>query len=244
MEIAASVDFELDGDRGTRISQLRSGPPLVLCETSAGLMMLGAAAGPLGGDAWSLRIRAGVGTSARVGSIAGTVAQRGRQQAESSFRVSVDVGADAVLDWAPEPLVVAAGAVHRSLIDIALASSSRLSWRDMVVLGRHAQLPGRSITRWRVRRDGRPLFAHDLDIGTGAPAGWDGPAVLAGSRVIGSLLVVDPSLEDTELPSVSGAGVYRLAGPAIFVVAHGRTTIEVAAALTAAHGVLEPVAAH
>jgi urease accessory protein len=103
------------------------------------------------------------------------------------------------------------------------------------VLGRHDQLPGRSITRWRVRQAGRSLFAHDLDIGTGAPAGWDGPAVLGGSRVIGSLLVVDPALAgEPELPRIEGAAVFDLAGPAVLVVAHGSTTIEVAAALTLA----------
>jgi urease accessory protein len=236
MEVAATVEFELDRDGSTRISQLRSGPPLVLCETTSGLMMLGAAAGPLGGDRWTLRIGLGAGSQARIGSVAGTVVQRGRQQADSSFAVRVDVAANATLDWTPEPLVVTEGAVHRSLIDIEMASTSRLRWRDIVVLGRHAQPPGRSITRWRVRRAGRPLFAHDVDIGAGAPAGWDGPAVLAGSRVIGSLLVVDPALAvERELPAIKGATMFSLAGPGILVVAHGQTTIEVAAALAAAH---------
>jgi urease accessory protein len=240
MQVDAAVDFERGGDGSTRVGRLSCAPPLVFRETSAGLLMVGAAGGPLGGDRWTLRISCAPGTRARVGSVAATVAQPGRQQAESAFEVSVDLAAGALLVWSPEPVVVTEGSVHRSRIDVDLAVDATLSWRDVVVLGRHARPAGRSITRWRVRRGSRPFFAHDLDIGPGAPLGWDGPAVLDSSRVVGNLLIVDPAwaecaaLPPDTLPTVSGATLFALAGPAVFAVARGATTVEVAAGLDAA----------
>jgi len=242
MEISSTVSFEVGHAGRTAISRLRCEPPLVLRETTSGVMMIGAAAGPLGGDRWSLRVGADRAAHARIGSIAATIAQRGLNTAESRFEISVDLQSEATLDWAPEPLVVAEGAVHRVRIDIDLAASSRLYWRDIVVLGRHAQPPGRAITRSRIRRAGRPLFAHDLDIGAGAAVGWDGPAVLAGARVIGNLLIVDPSLSPAPdicpSPSLEAATIFRLAGPAVLVVARGQTTCEVTAALDKARAEL------
>jgi urease accessory protein len=252
MQAAAAVGFEVGHDGSTVVARLRCAPPLVLCETSGGLMMVGAAGGPLGGDHWTLQVTGAPQTRARIGSVAATVAQRGRVRAESSFDVAVELAAEASLDWAPEPLVVADGAVHRSRIDIDVSPSSRLSWRDVVVLGRHASPPGRSITRWRVRRGGLPFFAHDLDIGAGAPDGWNGSAVLDGSRVIGSLLLVDPQLLSGELPADAAtltdvavstplvrsenrtaATLFTLVGPGVLAVARGDTTVEVVAALDA-----------
>jgi urease accessory protein len=242
MQVRAAVEFSVGPDGATRIDQLSCAPPLVLCETSAGLLMVGAAGGPLGGDEWSFRVSCKENTRARIGSVAATIAQPGRHDAESRFDVTVDLRAGAQLDWAPEPVVVSAGAVHRSTIGIELTATSRLQWRDVIVLGRHARPPGRSITRWRVRRAGRPLFAHDLDVGAGAPTGWDGPAVLACGRVVGSLLVVDPDLtSDDVVPVVPGATTYALAGPAYLVVAVGDTTVEVIAALDAASRIAAPV---
>jgi urease accessory protein len=241
VDVTAEVRFERDEFRGTRITKLRSEPPLVLCETTAGLMMLGAAAGPLGGDRWALRVCVGSGCDASISSVAATVAQPGLSAEASRFEIDADVESQASLEWCPEPLVVSASATHRTRINVELAASSRLSWREIVVLGRHRQPPGRAMTRWRVRRDAQPLLAHDLDIGAGAPTGWDGPAVLAGSRVLGSQLIVDPDLADVahvSTPAPEAVTVYQLAGPGVLIVARGDTTLEVTTLLTAACDVL------
>jgi urease accessory protein len=245
MDTAAEVRFEHDEFGGTRITKLRSEPPLVLCETTSGLMMLGAAAGPLGGDRWGLRVSVGVGCNASIGSVAATVAQPGLSADVSRFEIDADVESQASLKWCPEPLVVSAGATHRTRINVELAASSRLSWRELVVLGRHREHPGRAMTRWRVSRAGQPLLAHDLDIGAGAPTGWNGPAVL------GSQLIVDPELDGVAPVTnqrLAGAAitVYQLAGPGLLIVARGDTTLEVTTLLSAACDALgqPPAGAH
>jgi urease accessory protein len=229
------VRFAADSEGRTRPIELRCEPPLLLRDTRAGMMMVSGAGGPLGGDTWSLRVDVGASAGARMSSVAAMVAQPGVADAVSLFETRVRVEEHAALDWAPEPVVVVRHAQHRSRVDIELGDSSRLTWREVVVLGRHRQQPGRAQSRLRVTRGGLPLLAHDLDIGAGAPQGWNGPAVLDGARVVGSLLVVDPA-RDVQLSSsaIEGATVFTLAGPGVLVVARGQNTIEVTAALDAA----------
>ncbi|NEB78933.1 urease accessory protein UreD, partial [Streptomyces sp. SID14478] len=60
--------------------------------------------------------------------------------------------------------------------------------------------------------------------GPGAPGGWDGPAVLAGHRALGQLVVVRPEFA-TDPPSGAvldaegTAALTPLAGPAVLVTA-------------------------
>jgi urease accessory protein len=78
------------------------------------------------------------------------------------------------------------------------------------------------VTRLTVHRSGGLLLDTELACGPGAPGGWDGPAVLAGHRAVGQLLVVDPAYTDKPLePLVLGptAALAPLAGPAVLVTA-------------------------
>jgi urease accessory protein len=101
--------------------------------------------------------------------------------------------------------------------------------RDIAVLGRSDEEPGRLTTRLIVHRDGRPLLDQQLDTGPGAP-GWDSGAVLGGHRAVGQLLVVDPDLTDAPPePRVLGPGaaITPLAGPAVLVTALGADALAV-----------------
>ena len=85
-----------------------------------------------------------------------------------------------------------------------------------------------------VRRNGRPLYRNELRVGPHAP-GWDGPAVLGGARVVGSVLMVDPCWADGNRPAARplgpNAALLPLAGPAVVAVVAGADAHEVRAVL-------------
>ncbi len=174
-----------------RVTRLRSQAPLVLRMHGSTLHLVGGAAGPLAGDETSLRIRVGPEACLAVRSSAAALTLRGASALPSSSLVQVEVGAGGVLDWSPEPVVVAAGSRHRVSVIVALAPTAVLRWREVVVLGRHGEPPGLLKTSLLVRRGDAPLLRQEHVWGTGAPAGWDGPAGIGAARVVATLLEVD-----------------------------------------------------
>ena len=241
MRASARAVAELVGDR-TILRTLASQPPIVLRQTDRGLTMVTGAAGPLGGDRTDLTVSVGDGASLTVGSAGAALALPGVSAGPSHALVSLRVGAGASLRWAPQPLVVAHGADHVASLEVSLDPSARLTLVETLVLGRHAEPPGRLRTRWRVRRGGRMLLAQDLDVGAGAPGGWDGPAVLGGARVLATALAVSPSgfpHYANRLNTVGGVRceVLPLADTsAVLVVATGPDTVRVGRALASALG--------
>lgn len=173
-----------------RVTRLRSQAPLVLRMHASTLHLVGGAAGPLAGDETCLRLRVGPGAQLAVRSSAAALTLPGRGSLPSSSRVHVDIGAGGSLDWSPEPVVLAAGSHHRVSVVVTLTRTSVLRWREVVVLGRHGEPPGLLETSLLVSRGGAPLLWQEHVWGTGAPAGWDGPAGIGPARVVASLLDV------------------------------------------------------
>lgn len=95
-------------------------------------------------------------------------------------------------------MIAARGCRHRTDVRVSLAAGARLLLREETLFGRHGERPGELRQRLRVEADGRPV--HDQELAVGAP-GWDGPAVTAGHRAAGSLLVADPA----GVPAAPGA---------------------------------------
>ncbi|MFZ3572001.1 urease accessory protein UreD [Streptomyces sp. BH097] len=188
------------------------------------VMLVGAMSGPLGGDHLTVEARAEEGAHLHVGSIAATIALPGQAKDPARYDVRIEVADGARLDWLPEQLISAGGSDLRVHTRAELAPGARLVLREEQVLGRVAEEPGRLTSRLTVYRAGRPLLDQELACGPGAPGGWDGPAVLAGHRALGQLIVVRPEFE-TEKPSAAvldeaqTAALTPLAGPAVLVTA-------------------------
>ncbi|MEV6195026.1 urease accessory protein UreD [Streptomyces sp. NPDC051920] len=223
----ARIEARDDGRGGTSLPVLDGEGPLALrrirgAGPEARVMLVGAMSGPLGGDRLAVEARVGTGARLRVGSAAATIALPGQAKGEARYEVRLDVAEGGELCWLPEQLISAGGSdlVVSSRID--LASGARLVFREEQVLGRVGEEPGRLTSRLTVRRDGRALLDQELACGPGAPGGWDGPAVLAGHRALGQLVVVRPEFE-TDLPAArplgENAAVTPLAGPAVLVTA-------------------------
>lgn len=238
MRATARLAAELDARGRTRLAVLHGEPPVLPRLTGEGRVhLVGGAAGPLGGDDLLLSLEVGPGATLRVGTVAASVALPGRDGARSRVRVAATVADGGCLIWVPEPLVAAARCHHHASSNVDLAGDARLVWREELVCGRYGEEPGDAVLSTVVRRAGRPLYRNELRVGPRAP-GWDGPAVLGGARVAGSVLVVDPSWFDGNQPAArllgSDAALLPLAGPAMIAVATGADAHNVRALLNRA----------
>lgn len=218
------------GDGRTRLAGLRSSAPLALRATPEALYLVGGAAGPVGGDRLRLDVDVGSGASLRIRSAAATVTLPGPGGAESRLDVVASVGDGGRLVWEPEPTVCAAGSAHVLTARVHLAVGGTVVWRDEAVLGRHGELPGTIRQRLLVDVGGRPLLRSDLALGTGTV---DGPAITAGARAVGSVVVAGPDVAADPQPLVLGAAaaVLPLAGRAFQVTALARSPTELRALL-------------
>ncbi|MFH8735134.1 urease accessory protein UreD [Streptomyces sp. NPDC017964] len=206
----------LDAEGSLALRRIRSTGP------DARVMLVGAMSGPLGGDHMSVEAHVTAGARLRIGSVAATIALPGQAKGEARYDVRLTVDDGAELHWLPEQLISACESDLRVTTRAELAPGARLVLREEQVLGRTAEEPGRLTSRLTVHRAGRPLLDQELSCGPGAPGGWDGPAVLAGHRALGQLVVVRSEFEtDRPSPALLGenAALTPLAGPAVLVTA-------------------------
>ncbi|MER7564989.1 urease accessory protein UreD [Streptomyces sp. NPDC048523] len=216
-----------DGRGGTALPVLESDGPLALRRTRGSgaetrVMLVGAMSGPLGGDHFTVTADIQQGARLRVGSAAATIALPGQTKGEARYDVRLTVADGGELRWLPEQLISAGGSDLYVTTRIDLAATGRLVLREEQVLGRVGEEPGRLSSRLVLRVAGRTVLDQELSCGPGAPGGWDGPAVLAGHRAVGQLLVVRPEFADEPVPAQvlgEGAAVVPLAGPAALVTA-------------------------
>ncbi|MEV5610102.1 urease accessory protein UreD [Streptomyces sp. NPDC052225] len=226
----ARVAARGDGRGGTALPVLESEGSLALRRTRAAtapearVLLVGAMSGPLGGDHFTVEADVDPGAHLHLGSVAATLALPGQAEGEARYDVRIRVAEGARLDWLPEQLISAGGSDLRVTTRAEVAPGARLVLREEQVLGRVGEQPGRLTSRLTVYLDGRPLLDQELACGPGAPGGWDGPAVLAGHRALGQLVVVRPEFE-TDRPSAAvldeagTAALTPLAGPAVLVTA-------------------------
>jgi urease accessory protein len=220
----AAIVASVDGAGITRLPVLRSQVPLVLRRTPDAVYLVGGAAGPIGGDLLGLRIDVGAGATLRVRSAAASIALPGPDGLESVLTVTADVGAGALLEYLPEPVVVSAGSRHATVIRVTLAEGASLVLRDELLLGRHGEAGGAARSVLSVDYAGRPLLRQALEV-SGSDAVSRGPALLAGHRAVGSLLLAG-SLADHDCEGSGSApwadgqpwlAVMPLSGPGVLV---------------------------
>ncbi|HEY3736726.1 MAG TPA: urease accessory protein UreD [Jatrophihabitans sp.] len=161
-------------------------PMLLASDTdSARISLVPEGALLLDGDAVSLHVSVGAGTTLTLIEPAGTVAYDMRGGC-ATWDVSIDLAAGARLVWHSEPFVASAGSRTTWTTRITLGEGARLSLRETVVLGRHGEVPGSLRHEVHARReDGTPVFADGLDVGPATSS-----VLLGGNRVINSLFVI------------------------------------------------------
>jgi urease accessory protein len=179
-------------ERGGVLRHVASAPPLTLRRVhgqGCALCLVGTAAGPLAGDELCLSLDVRPGATASLTAAGATLAQGGA----STMHTRVEVGDQATLHADPGTLIVCADARVDVRLDIALAAGADLEWREVVVLGRTHEPPGRATLTWSVTRDGRPLLRQRVDLTDPALCAW--PGMLRGKRVLATTLRVGPAVE-------------------------------------------------
>ncbi len=108
------------------------------------------------------------------------------------------VGAGARLEWLPQETILFHGARLARCLEVDLAADASLLLVEAVTFGRIAMGEAAADAglrdRWRIRRDGRLIFAEELRLeGAGAVLGR--PAVGRGARAIACILVAAPDAQ-------------------------------------------------
>lgn len=161
-------------------------------------VMINTAGGLTGGDRLTWRAEAASGTRLTLTTQA---CERIYRSIDAAAKVEVEltVEAAAELYWLPqETLIFDRGALTRSF-EVDLAASARLLAVEAVVLGRTAMGErvhnGRLRDRWRVRREGRLVFADEVRMEGEIAGVCEAAPVLAGGCAFASLLLVADEAE-------------------------------------------------
>ena len=159
-------------------------------------------AGPLNGDHDRIRLHVGAGCTLVLVPIAATLALPGIS------RLDLHATVEGALQLDEPPLIVAEGADVTRRTRIELASDAVATVKDIVVLGRAGEGPGRLDSELRATIDGMPLLHDALRI---EPAASDAYVALPpGHRVVGTACLLGVPGE----PALAGPGALRRAtGP-------------------------------
>ena len=200
----ARVSFKRDPAGTTRLDELWQegsckvrlprvhdgrGPEAVLLNTAGGIT---------GGDHLVFEAEWRDGATATV---AGQAAERIYRRSEGVGRVDnhLRVGAGATARWLPQETIVFDGAGLARRMEVDIAATGSLVAAEAVVLGRTAMGEDvRSLSfrdHWRVRRDGRLVYADSVSLGGDTRSVLHGGATGGGARAFATVLAVSADAE-------------------------------------------------
>ncbi len=180
-------------------------------------VIINSAGGMTGGDRFAWTVQTGAGAHAVLTTQA---CERVYRASADTARVDVQLTLEsgARLDWLPQETILFDGSALSRTITAELAEDAVLLLCEAVILGRHAMgetfARGAFHDRWRIRRQGRLVFADDLRLDGDIPHQIHQPALLAGAGAFATLLLVDAGA-DTHLDAVRAA-VEGLGGASAF----------------------------
>jgi len=156
-------------------------------------VLINSAGGIAGGDTFALDIAAGEGTRLVVTTAAAEKVYRARDDA-ATIAVKLDVAAGATLAWLPQETILFDRARLARTIDVTLAPDARIVLSEALVFGRSGMgervVQGALFDRWRVRRDGRLIYAETVRLEGGIAERLAEPAVANGGVAIATVLAV------------------------------------------------------
>jgi urease accessory protein len=148
--------------------------------------------GMTGGDRFAIEIALGEGARLTAGTAAAEKIYRSIGP-DAEMTVRLEVAAGGRLAWLPQETILFDGARLLRRIDIDLAQSASLVMAEAVVFGRAAM--GEAVNhglfadRWRLRREGRLIFADNARLDGAIAAKLAASAVAAGGIAMASVLV-------------------------------------------------------
>jgi urease accessory protein len=156
-------------------------------------MIVNTAGGIAGGDRHDLDIRVEDGAALGVTTAAAEKVYRALGP-DARIAVKLAVGEGARLSWLPQETILFDRARLARTIEAELAPGASLLIAEMVVFGRSAMgetvEEGAFTDRWRVRRDGRLLFAETIRLDGAVSRMLREPAVAGGGVAVATVLAV------------------------------------------------------
>lgn len=154
---------------------------------------LNTAGGVAGGDRFVLDVTVGESAAVAVSSAAAEKVYRSLGP-DAMITVKLDIRAGGSLAWLPQETILFDACRLARTIDVELAADAKLLLAEAIVFGRTAMeesvQDGRLFDRWRVRRDGRLIFAETLRLEGPIAEKLAEPGVAAGGVAIATVLVV------------------------------------------------------
>jgi urease accessory protein len=155
-------------------------------------VVVNTAGGIAGGD--RLDVRVAVGERARL--VVTTAAAEKIYRSlgpDAAIHLELSVQAHGSLLWLPQETILFDRARLSRNIDVELADDATLVLAEALVFGRAAMGEaverGRLFDRWRVRRNGRLVFAETVRLGEAIGATLREPAVAAGAAAVATLFI-------------------------------------------------------
>jgi urease accessory protein len=156
------------------------------------------AGGIAGGDRFSYGVKVGNGASLTLTSVSAEKVYRSLGD-DAAMTVALKVDAGGRLAWLPRETILFDGARLARSINVDLADDARLVLAEAVVFGRRDMgetvASGYLADRWRIRRDGRLVYAESLTLDGGIVARLARKAVAAGGIALATV-VVTPADDD------------------------------------------------
>lgn len=158
-------------------------------------VLLNTAGGLTGGDRFSWEASAGPGALLRVTTqTAERVYRSTGDEARVETRLSAEAGA--MLEWLPQETILFDGGRLSRTLSIDLAEDACVLAVEMVVLGRRAHgervRTGSLRDQWRVRREGRLIYADAVRMGGDIAALLDRAGTFGGAQAFATIVLAGP----------------------------------------------------
>ena len=156
-------------------------------------IIINTAGGIAGGDQFDFDIAVDAGARLTVSGAAAEKIYR-THGPDSEISVRLDVKAGAALRWLPQETILFDRTRVSRQIDVDLADGASIVLAEAIIFGRSAMgeavNDGKMFDRWRVRRNGRLLFAETLNLDGAIAQKLSEKAVADGGVAIATLLVI------------------------------------------------------
>jgi urease accessory protein len=173
-----------DGSLRVRFPTSRTGQ----CEA----VLVNTAGGMTGGDHFGLELTAGANANLIVTTAAAEKVYRSTEP-DTLIDLRLRVETDAAIAWLPQETILFDRARLSRRIHVDLAANATVLLAEAVIFGRAAMgealQEGRLIDRWRVRREGRLIFAEAMRLDGAIVDKLAQRAIAAGSSAVATLLM-------------------------------------------------------
>ena len=195
---SAQVGFARNGKGQTILESLhQSGAakarfPKIDAKSGAEVVLINTAGGVTGGDRFDFELAAGRGADATITTQACEKIYRAAHGATAEITTRVRAEPGSRLFWLPQETIVFDGGRLNRTLTTDLAGDATFLGVESFLLGRRAM--GETVTsgsirdRWRIRRNGRLIFADDLRLAGDVAALIGRPAVLGRNTAFSTLL--------------------------------------------------------